>query len=60
MKTSHYSVTGEDGGFTLPNLPPGKYTLTAWHETYGTKTLVVTITGTETQTVSFSFKAKLY
>jgi plastocyanin len=60
MKTSHYFVTGEDGAFRLPNLPPGKYTITAWHETYGTRSQQVTITGAESQNVSFSFKAKLY
>jgi hypothetical protein len=60
MKTSHYFVTGEDGGFTLPDLPPGKYTVTAWHETYGTKSREVTVAGQETQTVTFSFKAKPY
>jgi hypothetical protein len=60
MKTSHYAVTGEDGSFKLPDLPPGKYTLTAWHETYGTKSQEVSITGQQSQTVDFSFKAKLY
>src|SRR4029077_1341055 len=30
LKTSHYAISGNDGGFTLPNLPPGKYTITAW------------------------------
>ena len=60
MKTSHYAVTGDDGSFTLPNLPPGKYTLTAWHETYGTKSQEVTVTGQQLQTVNFSFQAKPY
>ena len=60
MKTSHYAVTGEDGTFTLPNLPPGKYTLTAWHETYGTKTQEVTISGQQSEKVDFSFKARPY
>lgn len=60
MKTSHYAVTGEDGTFKLPDLPPGKYTLTAWHETYGTKSQDITIAGQQAQTVDFSFKAKLY
>ena len=35
--TSYFAVTGEDGLFTLPDLPPGKYTVTAWHETYATR-----------------------
>jgi len=60
MKNSHYAVTKNDGKFKLPNLPPGKYTITAWHETYGDQSQDVTISGSETQTVNFSFKAKDY
>jgi len=60
LKTSHFDVSKEDGEFKLPNLPPGKYTITAWHESYGTKTTDVTITGNETKDVNFSFVAKPY
>ena len=60
LKTSHYSITGDGGGFSLPNLPPGKYTVTAWHEDYGTQTQDVTITGDETESIDFNFKAKAY
>lgn len=60
LKNSHYSVSGEDGGFLLPNLPPGKYTIAAWHEFYGEQTQEVTITGGETKTVNFVFKARPY
>lgn len=60
MKTSHYAVTGENGDFTLPNLPRGKYAITAWHESYGAQTQEVTITGSETKAVNFVFKAKPY
>jgi len=60
LKTSHYAITGDGGAFTLPNLPPGKYTVTAWHEDYGTKTADITITGNETKSVDFSFVAKPY
>jgi plastocyanin len=60
LKTSHVDVSKDDGGFKLPNLPPGKYTITAWHESYGTQTADVTITGNETKDVDFSFKAKAY
>jgi plastocyanin len=60
LKTNHYSITGENGGFSLPNLPPGKYTVTAWQEDYGTKTADVTITGNETKNVDFAFTAKPY
>jgi Carboxypeptidase regulatory-like domain len=58
LKTSHFAVTGEDGKFDLPNLPPGHYVITAWHETYGTQSKEITIGGSETEFLNFSFTAK--
>jgi plastocyanin len=40
---SHFAVTGEDGRFTLPELPAGKYTVEIWHERLGSKTVAVTV-----------------
>jgi plastocyanin len=60
MKNSHYMITTGDGEFKLPNLAPGNYTITAWHESYGEQTQEVTITGSETKSVNFVFKAKPY
>ena len=60
LSTSHYAVSDNNGDFKLPNLPPGKYTLTAWHESYGTQTQEVAITGSETKSVNFVFTAKPY
>src|SRR4030088_2876688 len=56
LKTSHYSVTGDNGAFSLNNLPPGKYTITALHEPLGTQNQEVTITGSETVPLNFVFK----
>jgi hypothetical protein len=58
LKTSHYAVTAESGAFVLNNLPPGKYTITAWHETYGTQTQEITLSADENAPVNFVFKAK--
>jgi Carboxypeptidase regulatory-like domain len=60
MKNSHYTITGSDGGFKLPNLSPGKYTVTACHESYGEQNQEVTISGSESQSVNFAFKVKEY
>jgi carboxypeptidase family protein len=60
LATSHYALTGEDGAFSLQGLPPGKYTVTAWQEQFGTQSQDVTITGNETKAVSFVFKATPY
>jgi hypothetical protein len=58
LRSSHFAVTGDDGEFTLPNLPPGHYTITAWHETYGTQSKEITVSGGESQSLNFSFNAK--
>lgn len=38
-----FAVTGEDGAFELKGLPPGSYTLEAWHPTLGTRSLHIAI-----------------
>ena len=60
LKTNHVSISGDNGAFSLPDLPAGKYTVTAWHEDYGTQVQEVTISGSETKSIDFSFKAKAY
>jgi plastocyanin len=58
MGTSYFAVTGEDGSFTLPELPPGKYTVTAWHETYGTRNQEIILVAGQHLTVDFVYNAK--
>jgi plastocyanin len=57
FKHPYFFVTAKDGSFDLKNLPPGTYTLEAWHEKYGTSDQTVTIGPKESKTVSFVFKA---
>ena len=52
----YFAVTGPDGSFDLKRLPPGTYTIEAWHERLGTQTQSVTIGAGETGKVAFSFK----
>lgn len=56
FKHPYFAVTGKDGGFDLANLPPGTYTIKAWHEKLGTSTQTVTISANETKEISFVFK----
>jgi len=42
-------VSGADGSFTLKGLPPGTYTIEAWHEKYGAQTATVTVAGQRDQ-----------
>jgi|SRR5438270_3273896 hypothetical protein len=53
-----FAVTGKDGAFQLPSLPPGEYTLEAWHERLGTLTQKITIAPGETKKIDFVFKTK--
>jgi hypothetical protein len=53
----YFAVTGDDGSFKLPVLPPGKYTVRAWHETLGTQDREVTVLAGKPPEVTFSFKA---
>jgi plastocyanin len=58
MGTSYFAITGEDGQFTLPELSPGKYTLTAWHETYGTRNQEINVAAGQQVTVDLVYNAK--
>jgi len=31
----YYAVTGDDGTFSIPDVPPGEYTVMAWHPSIG-------------------------
>jgi plastocyanin len=55
LEHPYFAVTDDSGAFSLPNLPPGTYTLAAWHEKYGEMTQDVTLGEKEAKTVDFSF-----
>jgi len=52
-----FAVTGPDGRFALPPLPPGTYTLAAWHEACGIRTRTVVIGAGGPAVVEFLFHA---
>jgi hypothetical protein len=55
LKNPFFSTTGKAGEFEIKDLPPGTYTLTAWHEKLGTKSQTITIPGAESKSIDFVF-----
>lgn len=53
---SYHSVSQMNGQFSIANLPPGNYTLVAWHEKYGQQEQQVTVGPKEQKQVTFTFK----
>jgi plastocyanin len=53
-----YAVTGDDGTFSLKKLPAGEYTIEAWHETFGVRTMKVKVAESGEVKSDFSYAAK--
>ncbi len=50
-----FTVTGDDGKFEIKNLPPGNYTIAAWHEKFGISIHKVEVTEAEIPPIDFAF-----
>jgi plastocyanin len=58
MKHPLFAVSAEDGTFTIKGVPPGTYTVAAWHEGGATgteKTMQVTVAANGTAKADFAF-----
>lgn len=58
LKHPFFAVSAEDGSFEIKGVPPGKYTVAAWHEGGATGTeqkLEVTVTAKSPATADFAF-----
>ncbi len=53
-----YATSDANGSYTINNVPPGSYTVTAWQEDLGTQTAKVTVASGAAATADFTFKAK--
>lgn len=54
-KNGFFTTSGADGRFELPAVPPGKYTVEAWHEKFGIRTAEVTVVDGQAVDPKFSF-----
>jgi hypothetical protein len=52
-----FSVVSKQGGTFEMKVPPGTYEVTAWHEKYGKKTMMVEVKDNDKKEVNFSFTA---
>jgi len=56
FKHPYFAVTDKDGNFDLKDLPPGSYTIKAWHEKLGTQIQKVTVAAGQPAKLDFVFK----
>jgi plastocyanin len=52
----YFAITGEKGEFAVSNLPPGEYTVAAWHELFGETEQRVSIAKGATANLTFEFR----
>lgn len=57
-KNPYFAVVGEDGSFSIDDVPPGSYKIRAWHGTLGEKKATVTVEAGGMARVDFVFKGK--
>jgi plastocyanin len=50
-----FAITGDDGSFVISGVPPGDYTLLAWHETLKTQTQRIILSAGEVKEIDITF-----
>jgi uncharacterized protein (DUF2141 family) len=58
LRHPFFAVTGEDGSFEIKGLPPGEYTVEAWHEKFGAQEQVVKVEPKGSAAIEFKFEGK--
>lgn len=57
LEHPYFAVTAGGGRFELKDVPPGTYTVEAWHEKFGTRTETITLGEKEHRELTFTFGA---
>jgi hypothetical protein len=58
-RNPYFAVSGENGEFTIDGVPPGNYSLSAWHEKLGERTVEIAVVRGQPTEVVFHFGQKL-
>jgi len=56
MDTPYYVLSDQDGYFQVPEIEPGKYLLSIWHESFGSMEKEIEIAPGRTLNLSFAFE----
>ena len=51
----YFALSNKDGSFTLQNVPPGEYTIEAWHERFGIQSQKITLPEKGKEKVELTF-----
>lgn len=57
-RNPYYALVGADGSFEITDVPPGKYSLRAWHPALGVKKKRIKISAGGKKTADFTFSSK--
>lgn len=55
VENPYYAIVGPDGTYTIKDIPPGRYTIFAWHPILGRVETEVDVIGAETTGLDFLF-----
>ena len=58
-RNPYFAVSGDNGEFRIENVPPGDYSIAAWHEKFGEKVVDVSVQPGQTARVVFHYGQKL-
>jgi plastocyanin len=58
LRNPYFAVTGNDGTFEITKMPTGTYTISAWHEKYGTMSQTVSIGSNEKKAITFTYHSR--